>query len=76
MQDEAGREIYRAELTIEEKELGISAKEIAVKLEAGNPTIHTRNYYLSQGKIYVDPRPLLENQEEIIAEKIKMIIKK
>jgi len=76
VQDEAGREIYRAELTIEEKELGISAKEIAVKLEAGNPTIHTRNYYLSQGKIYVDPRPLLENQEEIIAEKIKMIIKK
>jgi uncharacterized pyridoxal phosphate-dependent enzyme len=74
-QDEAGREIYRAKLVIDEAVTGIHAVEIAHKLESGNPSIHTRNYYLAQGEIFVDPRPLLEGQEKIIAEKIKEILR-
>lgn len=73
-QDEAGREIYRAKLDIDAAVTGISAAEIAKKLIGGNPAIYTRNHYLAQGIIYVDPRPLLEGQEKIIAAKIKEII--
>lgn len=74
VQDEAGREIYRAELAIDEKVAGISAAQIAAALEGGEIAIHTRNYYLAQGKIYVDPRPLLSGQEMIIAGRIKEIL--
>ena len=73
-QDEAGREIYRARLDIDAQITGISAAVIAQKLETGNPAIHTRNYCLAQGQIFVDPRPLLEGQENLIAERFKEIL--
>ncbi|SEJ84725.1 L-seryl-tRNA(Ser) seleniumtransferase [Propionispira arboris] len=74
VQDEAGREIYRAELTINENLLGLNATQIAQNLKIGDPVIYTRDYFLTQGKIYIDPRPLFEGQEKIIVEKIKKII--
>ena len=73
-QDEAGREIYRAKLVIDSAAAGIDAVNVAKKLEEGNPSIHTRNYYLGQGQIFIDPRPLLDGQEKIIAQKIKQIL--
>ncbi|MFS0780411.1 DgaE family pyridoxal phosphate-dependent ammonia lyase [Bacillus sp. 1P06AnD] len=74
IQDEAGRPIYRAELTIEADTAGISAKEIAKKLEAGNPAIFLRNYYANVGRMQVDPRPLLPGQEYQIVERIIEIV--
>lgn len=74
-QDEAGREIYRAKLVIDEAVTGISAVLIAKELERGNPAIHTRNYRLAQGEIFVDPRPLLAGQEMTIAERLKEIVR-
>ena len=73
-QDEAGREIFRAKITIDPKITGITALALIKELEAGNPAIHTRNYYAAQGQIFIDPRPLLADQEKIIAVKIKEIL--
>lgn len=75
VQDEAGRAIYRAQLKIDEKIIGIKVKDIIKQLEAGNPAIFTRNHYANVGILFVDPRPLLAGQEDIIAERIKEVIR-
>jgi len=74
VQDEAGRAIYRAQLTINEKNAGINAVTLVKKLETGNPAIYTRNYYVNLGIINIDPRPLLLDQEKVIASRIREII--
>lgn len=74
VQDESGRPIYRAELTIDAKVTGKDAYTLIAELEAGNPAIYTRNYYANLGKISIDPRPLLPGQEELIVANIKKII--
>ena len=74
VQDEAGRAIYRAQLTIDEKIAGINAATLVNKLETGNPAIYTRNYYVNIGMINIDPRPLLLDQEKIIASRIREIM--
>ncbi|MCR8644842.1 DgaE family pyridoxal phosphate-dependent ammonia lyase [Paenibacillus sp. N1-5-1-14] len=74
VQDEAGRAIYRANLSFDAKVIGKSAYEIIKELESGNPAIYTRNHYANLGIINVDPRPLLKGQEQIIAERIAQII--
>lgn len=71
VQDEAGREIYRAELKIEESKAGITAAQLNQKLKSGTPAIFLREYYVNQGILAVDPRPLFDGQEKIIIEKIK-----
>lgn len=76
VQDEAGRAIYRAQLTIDEKITGISAITLAKELEAGDPAIYTRNYYANIGIINIDPRPLLLDQEKIITNRIREIMSK
>ncbi|WP_213974887.1 DgaE family pyridoxal phosphate-dependent ammonia lyase [Tepidanaerobacter acetatoxydans] len=74
IQDEAGREIYRAQLKFDEKKLKISTDEIINKLEMGEPSIFTRNYYANLGIISIDPRTLLSGQEKIIVNRIKEIL--
>lgn len=76
VQDEAGRAIYRAQLTIDAKVTGKDAATVIQELEAGNPAIYTRNHYANLGSISIDPRPLLADQEKIIAARIKEIINK
>lgn len=75
VQDEAGREIYRAQIKVEKEVLGIDAHYIINKLEEGNPAIYTRNHYANIGIISVDPRTLQMGEERIIYEKIKEIVK-
>jgi uncharacterized pyridoxal phosphate-dependent enzyme len=74
IQDEAGRAIYRAQLAVNAKELGLSAYDLIKQLESGNPSIHTRNHYANVGLISIDPRPLLDGQEKVIAARIKDIL--
>lgn len=73
-QDESGRAIYRAQLSIDPAVAGKTAIDVIRELELGNPGIFTRNYYAAQGKISIDPRPLLPGQEAIIVGRIKEII--
>ncbi|WP_232697289.1 DgaE family pyridoxal phosphate-dependent ammonia lyase [Brevibacillus daliensis] len=75
VQDEAGREIYRAHLTIDPEVAKLTAKELISELESGNPAIYTRNHYSNLGIISIDPRPLLVGQEQIIAQRLQELLK-
>ncbi|GIN99618.1 DgaE family pyridoxal phosphate-dependent ammonia lyase [Brevibacillus laterosporus] len=74
VQDEAGREIYRAQLTIDPDIAGMTAIELAQKLKEGSPSIYTRDHYANVGIIYIDPRPLLPQQENLIAQRLREIL--
>ncbi|MGL4818744.1 MAG: DgaE family pyridoxal phosphate-dependent ammonia lyase [Bacilli bacterium] len=69
VQDEAGREIYRACVTLKD-DAPLSAVQLNERLQSGNPAIYLRDYYANVGKLYVDPRPLLPGQEQTIAQEI------
>lgn len=73
-QDEAGRAIYRAQIKVNAEKAGLNAETLLHKLESGNPAIYLRHHYVNIGILSVDPRPLLEGQEQIIAEEIKRIL--
>ncbi|SDY15156.1 L-seryl-tRNA(Ser) seleniumtransferase/D-glucosaminate-6-phosphate ammonia-lyase [Evansella caseinilytica] len=73
-QDEAGREIYRAQIQVDENKTGFSAEKLLYLLESGNPAIYLRHHYVNVGILSVDPRPLLPGQEDSIAEAIINII--
>lgn len=72
--DEAGRVICRCSVTILPS-AKISAKEVVKELENGSPAIFTRNYYVNQGIISFDPRPMIEGDVEKIAIRMKEILK-
>ncbi|MCL5039262.1 MAG: DgaE family pyridoxal phosphate-dependent ammonia lyase [Firmicutes bacterium] len=72
-QDEAGREIYRAQIRIDEKGLGLTAKEVIKLLEGGDPAIYTRNHFVNLGIISIDPRPLLPGQEAVVLRRLHEI---
>lgn len=74
IQDEAGREIYRAEIQVDEQKTGFSAAALSELLKKGDPAIYLREYFKNQGLLSIDPRPLALGQEDIIIEKIKEII--
>ncbi|TVX80040.1 DgaE family pyridoxal phosphate-dependent ammonia lyase [Peribacillus simplex] len=73
-QDEAGRPIYRARIQIDATKTGITANELSEALKKSNPAIYLRDYNSASGVLHVDPRPLLEGQEDIIVDRIKRII--
>ncbi|WP_110929135.1 DgaE family pyridoxal phosphate-dependent ammonia lyase [Bacillus massiliglaciei] len=73
-QDEAGRPIYRAQIEVM-REAGITAEQLLHQLENGNPAIYLRHHYVNVGILSVDPRPLLDGQEDSIAREIISIIK-
>lgn len=73
-QDEAGREIYRLKILVDEEVLGVNANYIIDKFQSGNPSIYTRNHYSNIGIIYIDPRPLKVGDDEKILERLKEII--
>lgn len=52
-------------------EAALSAPELIRVLEAGNPSIRTRNHHSGQGTILFDPRPLRAGDEEIIARTVR-----
>jgi L-seryl-tRNA(Ser) seleniumtransferase/D-glucosaminate-6-phosphate ammonia-lyase len=75
-QDEAGREIYRAEIKIDKNVLGVDAYYVMKELQRGNPQVYVRDYYVSSGRLSIDPRPLGKDEEKIIVEKLKEVIKR
>ena len=75
-QDEAGREIYRCQVSLDEQALGMTAAQVIHQLETGRPAIYTRNHQSNLGIIAVDPRPLLPGQEQIVAQRLVEILSK
>lgn len=73
VQDEAGRAIFRGRIHFNEKEAGISAKEVNDQLREGEIAIYTRDYGVRQGFFDIDPRPLQGDDLQVIVERIKQI---
>ena len=68
--DDAGRDIPRVALTPDAAALGFTARELVKALAAGNPSIRTRNHYLSMGTILLDPRAITEVDAGLIVDRI------
>jgi seryl-tRNA(Sec) selenium transferase len=72
--DEESTAAYQAQLTFDQKVIGLSCNEIIQQLKIGTPAIYTRSHYADLGIIIIDPRPLLEGQEQIIADRMTDVI--
>ncbi|MDR0485077.1 MAG: DgaE family pyridoxal phosphate-dependent ammonia lyase [Alphaproteobacteria bacterium] len=75
VQDEAGREIYRLEITVKENSPK-NALQVVSELKAGNISIHVRDHYANVGYFFIDPRGLINDDKEMIVKKLKEILKK
>jgi D-glucosaminate-6-phosphate ammonia-lyase len=49
----------------------LGAADLVRRLEAGNPSIRTRNHHVGQGIILFDPRTLKDGDEAIIAQAVR-----
>ena len=75
VQDEAGREIYRVQIKLNEKLTNMSGKDFMKHLREGEAEIHVRKHYANMGIVNVDMRALTENDVKYIAARIKEILK-
>ena len=75
IQDSAGRDIYRAEVKIEENS-DLTAEEVVEKLKLGQPAIYTREYQVNNGIIEFDVRAVNEKEIQLIYERMKEILRK
>lgn len=73
VQDSAGRDIYRAQVSFKE-DTKLSAEEVVEELENGTPAIYTRNYQLNKGIIEFDVRSVDEEELERIVERLESIL--
>lgn len=73
VQDIAGREIYRAKITLSEK-LGKTASDVANELINGSPSIYIRDHQLNNGVIEFDIRSVNDEEMRQIVEKMKHIV--
>lgn len=73
VQDGAGREIYRADVVIENLN-DKDANYVIDKLKSGNPAIYTREYRSNEGIIEFDIRAVNEDEMDVIIDKLNDIL--
>lgn len=71
--DQAGRDIHRLRISIDQKKTGMNIYQLIDALTTGEISIRTRNHLANLGMIEIDPRPLLEGDAEEIINKFKRI---
>lgn len=74
VQDEAGRAIFRARIQIDAAVTNITAREVNDQLKNGDIAIYTRDYGVRQGFFDIDPRPLKNDDMEVIKTKLENIL--
>jgi L-seryl-tRNA(Ser) seleniumtransferase len=74
VQDEAGRAIFRARIQIDPKQAHITAQEVNTGLREGEIAIYTRDYGVRQGYFDIDPRPLQNDDIEVIKSNIRELV--
>lgn len=74
VQDEAGRNIFRARIHINPEIAQTDAREVNEKLKGGEIAIYTRDYGVRQGFFDIDPRPLQGNDLQVIESRLKTIL--
>lgn len=72
-QDAAGREIYRAKITIADS-APLTAKELVVGLKQGNPAIYTRDYRANNSIIEFDIRAVNKAEMEKIVSALQTLL--
>lgn len=75
VEDEAGRPIVRAQISLDEKALGVTASDIVEELEKGDPIIKVRYHFENRNILTIDPRPLKDGQEKIIVSRLRKLMK-
>ncbi|SFS46314.1 DgaE family pyridoxal phosphate-dependent ammonia lyase [Paenibacillus sp. BC26] len=73
VQDEAGRAIFRARIQIDPALSGTTAKAVVAGLQGGEIAVYTRDYGVKQGYFDIDPRPLLGDDMDVIASRIRTL---
>ena len=75
VRDEAGRAIYRCRVSLGEgAPAGITMQAVNEKLRAGDPIVWARTEFLNLGLLDLDPRPMLDGDKELIAERLREIM--
>lgn len=75
VQDEAGREIYRVQIKLNDKLTNMTGKDFMKHLREGEAEIHVRKHYANLGIVNVDMRALTDDDIVYIAKRIKEILK-
>ncbi|WEV43599.1 DgaE family pyridoxal phosphate-dependent ammonia lyase [Lactobacillus sp. ESL0684] len=73
-QDQAGREIYRADVVVD-KLCPKNAKEIIKELKENDPAIYTREYRANEGIIEFDIRAVDSDEMSVIVDRLKEILR-
>lgn len=73
-QDQAGREIYRADVTISQN-FSKDATEVIKELKENNPAIYTREYRANEGIIEFDIRAVNDDEMNEIVNRLKEIMR-
>ncbi|WP_062108721.1 DgaE family pyridoxal phosphate-dependent ammonia lyase [Bacillus niameyensis] len=71
--DEAGRDIYRAAIKVEDS-CRYTAIELLERLQNGNPSIYLRSHNANIGTLLVDPRPLKPGETDIIVKRFNELL--
>lgn len=71
VQDGAGRDIYRASVTVTGEK---TAKQVIAELKAQNPAVYTREYQANNGIIEFDIRSVNEEEMEKIVKRLQQIM--
>ena len=76
IKDEAGRDIYRCKINIDENKYGINAQVLNERLRHYQPMIYLRDHQAKQNSLAVNPRPLISNKQlDIILQALKKVDK-
>lgn len=73
--DSAGRDIARAEISFDEKMIGKTTYQIMHELKQGDTAIYFREYKANEGKVEADIRSVSNEQLNVIAEHIRLLVK-
>lgn len=73
--DAAGRDIARAEISFDEKMIGKTTYQIMHELKQGDTAIYFREYKANEGKVEADIRSVSNEQLNVIAERIRLLVK-
>lgn len=71
VKDEAGRDIQRVQMKLDEEALGSRAYDLIEFLRSGEPAIVTRDHKANLGMIAIDPRPLRIKHVSAIIDRIR-----
>jgi D-glucosaminate-6-phosphate ammonia-lyase len=69
--DEAGRDISRVELRLDEGTRGLTAPDLIAFLRSGDPAIVTRDHKANLGVIAIDPRPITAAEARVIVSRVQ-----